>query len=159
LLGRWGKKWGKNMLHPAVFPRSDTTRTPVTPRKCYKLSYLRPPHRCFGSRRSPVQIRAPRLAEVGIWQQDRGRVIQGRIARPWSLCANSVPTPGGPLQCSAREVRTDLMELSDLRPGALLRGLIPDQLLPIIASNPSAGGSVDLTYRNSAGNNLQPTTH
>ncbi len=35
LAGRWGKKWG-NMLHPAAFP----TRTPVTPRKCYKLSYL-----------------------------------------------------------------------------------------------------------------------
>ena len=28
------------MLHPAFYPISDTTRTPVTPRKCYKLSYL-----------------------------------------------------------------------------------------------------------------------
>ena len=58
----WGKKWGKNMLHPAVFPISGTTRPPVTSRKCYKLSYLMPAHRCFGSRRSPVRIRAPRSA-------------------------------------------------------------------------------------------------
>ena len=133
--------------------------TPGFPRKTDILPLFAFPLIRMGFRGSPVRIRPSRLAEVGIWQQDRGRVIQGRIARPWSLCANSVPTPGGPLQCSAREVRTDLMELSDLRPGALLRGLIPDQLLPIIASNPSAGGSVDLTYRNSAGNNLQPTTH
>ncbi len=64
----------KTCYIPPCCVASDTMRTPVTPRKCYKLSYLMPAHRCFGSRRSPVQVRPPRLAGRNDGRTERRKV-------------------------------------------------------------------------------------